>query len=301
MTLQDIINYSRKSILNDYTIPYAWHDDELVVYANESYMTITRDAKVLVDSSTAAVCQVATVAGTFDYALDSSVLYVTSAKLLSEELLTLNVAPTPSSWTAGATVTGGTSGKSCYIKTALTSTTYTIQNRTGAFTLGEILSDGTNSADQGTAYPTVADSSTSPRMLLKTTMLDMNRSVPNWRSGTREKPIRYLLDYRPDYITFYPAPDAVYTIALTVIRYPITAFSATSMSTQTPEIDSQFHHALIHGIAWQAFLKPGENTQNHKLSEYYYKLFRKQIADMKVRNNMYEANESTNGPLAAFM
>ncbi len=300
MTLQDIVDYERKSILDDFTLPYDWHDDQLVMYANEAYNIICRDAMAITDASTASVCNIATVAGTFDYALAASIIYVLSAKLLSEELITLDVAPTPAAWAAGATVTGVTSNKSCYIKAKLTSTTYTIQNRTGEFTAGEVLGDGANSADQGPNYPTVTDSSASPLMLQKSTAAEINR-ISNWRSGTNGKPIRYLLDYRSGYMTLWPAPDAVYTIKLTVIRYPIAAFTTTAMSSQTPEIPSQYHHALLDGIAWQAFLKRGENTYNPQRSAEYYRLFMGAISKMKIASNMYESNEATASPIRGFI
>ncbi len=78
----------------------------------------------------------------------------------SNELLTLDVAPTPADFAAGATITGATSTRTCVIISKLTSTTYRVKNRTGAFTLGEVLSDGTNSADQGAANPTFTDAYT---------------------------------------------------------------------------------------------------------------------------------------------
>ncbi|MCK5605400.1 hypothetical protein KAR91_26145 [Candidatus Pacearchaeota archaeon] len=72
------------------------------------------------------------------------------------EVITLDVAPTPAAWGVGATITGALSGETAVIISQLTSLTYEIRERTGAFTLGEILSDGTNSGDQGAAFPTVA-------------------------------------------------------------------------------------------------------------------------------------------------
>ncbi len=71
------------------------------------------------------------------------------------ELLTLDVAPaTP--WVAGETVTGQTSTKSALIVAVTSTTAYQISGRTGAFTLGEVLTNGTVTADQGAAHPQVA-------------------------------------------------------------------------------------------------------------------------------------------------
>jgi hypothetical protein len=71
------------------------------------------------------------------------------------ELMTLDVAP-GTAWVAGDTITGQSSAKTCVIVTVLTSLTYLVKNRSGAFTLGEILTNGTYTADQGGSYPTFA-------------------------------------------------------------------------------------------------------------------------------------------------
>ena len=70
------------------------------------------------------------------------------------ELLTIDVAPAPAEWSAGATITGALSGKTCIVVAKLTGTTYTVRSRSGEFTSGEILSDGTNSRDCEILYPT---------------------------------------------------------------------------------------------------------------------------------------------------
>jgi hypothetical protein len=69
------------------------------------------------------------------------------------ELMTLDVAPA-TEWLEGETITGATSLKSCVIVKVLTTTTYIVKGRTGTFTLGEVLSNGTVTADQGAANPT---------------------------------------------------------------------------------------------------------------------------------------------------
>lgn len=70
----------------------------------------------------------------------------------TEELMILDVAPA-STWANGATITGATSHKTCIIVENLTPTRYTVMSRSGTFTVGEILSDGLITADQGASYP----------------------------------------------------------------------------------------------------------------------------------------------------
>lgn len=70
------------------------------------------------------------------------------------ELMTLDVAPGGAGWAAGDTITGQSSSQTCVVVQVLTTKTYYVRNRSGAFTLGEILTNGTATADQGAANPT---------------------------------------------------------------------------------------------------------------------------------------------------
>lgn len=73
------------------------------------------------------------------------------------EILTLDVAPA-SDWAAGDILTGQTSAKTCVCVAKLTALTYQVRERSGAFTLGEIIGVtgvGAKLADQGAAHPTI--------------------------------------------------------------------------------------------------------------------------------------------------
>jgi uncharacterized phiE125 gp8 family phage protein len=74
------------------------------------------------------------------------------------ELLTCDVAPaTP--WAIGDIITGQTSSKTCIIVTVLTTKTFIVKSRSGAYTLGEVIGvTGTPAklADQGAANPVFA-------------------------------------------------------------------------------------------------------------------------------------------------
>lgn len=69
------------------------------------------------------------------------------------EQLTIDVDPSPNNFIVGGTITGGTSGETCTVVSVIDSKNYMVNARSGAFTDGEVLSDGTNSADCGTGYP----------------------------------------------------------------------------------------------------------------------------------------------------
>jgi hypothetical protein len=69
------------------------------------------------------------------------------------EIMRLDVAPA-TAWSTGDTITGATSTKTCVIVKMLTTLTYVVSGRSGSFTLGETLSNGTVTANQGAANPT---------------------------------------------------------------------------------------------------------------------------------------------------
>jgi hypothetical protein len=79
---------------------------------------------------------------------------VFTLKNYAPELLTLDVAP-GSAWVAGDTVTGQTSVVTCEIVEVLTTKTYRVKDRSGTYTDGEVLTNGTGTADQGAGYPTL--------------------------------------------------------------------------------------------------------------------------------------------------
>jgi hypothetical protein len=298
MTLQEIIDQARYR-LNNYEKPYLWVDSELVYYANQIENIIARETRSLVDTTTDSICRIFTSAGVLDYALSPLILYVLSAKLVETELMTLDVAPTPTTFAAAATVTGVTSSKACTVVSKDTSTTYTVEHRTGTFTLGEVVGDGTNTADQGATYPTFSDNSDSPKFLTKTNTASMD-GIVSWRSADQNEPARFVLDYRTGYLTVYPPPDDSYPIYLSVIRYPLTALTTSSMSAQTPEIDQAYHSAIVDGICYMARLKAGEHTFDPVQSDLYFRIFRNAIAVQKIHGNLYTGWDSA-GPLGGFI
>lgn len=107
------------------------------------------------------------------------------------ELLTLDVAPS-TSWSAGATITGATSTETCTVISCVTSKTYIVENRSGTFTLGEVLSDGTYAADQGTSYPTFTGQQTiTVNYLQKPTPVYSDYGSYRFAAGYEEALLKY--------------------------------------------------------------------------------------------------------------
>lgn len=73
------------------------------------------------------------------------------------EVLNLDVAPA-TAWASGDIITGQSSAKTCVCIAQLTSLTYQVRERSGAFTLGEVIGvtgEADKLADQGAAHPTI--------------------------------------------------------------------------------------------------------------------------------------------------
>lgn len=83
MNLGAMITAFRREV-DDTAPPYLWSDAELMDHANEAEREACRRARLLMDSSTAAVCQIAVSNGTATYALDSRVIFIRRARLASE-------------------------------------------------------------------------------------------------------------------------------------------------------------------------------------------------------------------------
>ena len=287
MTLQEIVNASRRK-LNNYEVPYLWIDEELVYYCNEVINTICREALPVEEQLDEDVCEVYLADGTNLYALSNSIIYVASARLITEEVMTLDTAPA-TAWAAADTITGASSAITSTVVEKLTDYKYVVENRSGKYTKGEILSNGTYTAQQSSSYPILSDYKA--QFLKKKEMRDIVN--PDWKSDTEDEPINHILDYKNGYIAFYPTPDASYIVRLSVYRYPTTAMTTTSMSSQTPTLDAKYHPMIVDGIVAMAFMKHGEQTFNEKMATIYNALFNKQMSDLKRKNLQFRATERT--------
>jgi hypothetical protein len=107
------------------------------------------------------------------------------------EILTLDVAPVDD-WVAGDILTGQMSSKTCVAVQKITSLTYYVRERSGAFTLGEVIGvTGTDDklADQGAAHPTITAATDKVHKIYESLSagnqgnyppLDILEAVPKW-------------------------------------------------------------------------------------------------------------------------
>jgi hypothetical protein len=101
-----------------------------------------------------------------------------SLPLAGVEVMALDVAPA-TAWVADRELKGQTSGVTCKVVVQLTALTYLIKERTGAFTLGEVIGVSgiaAELADQGGANPTVAAATNTGNY----PPTDLLRATPLW-------------------------------------------------------------------------------------------------------------------------
>lgn len=79
MTLSDLITLFRTEV-DDTVAPYLWEDDEVIEFANDAQLEACRRARLLVDSSTPAIAQLAVQANQPLLALDPRVQFVRRAR-----------------------------------------------------------------------------------------------------------------------------------------------------------------------------------------------------------------------------
>lgn len=80
MDLMQLMTTARRR-LDDVVAPYLWSREDLIEYANDAQREACRRSRLIVDSTTPSICQIALVAGTPTYALDERIIFIKRAKL----------------------------------------------------------------------------------------------------------------------------------------------------------------------------------------------------------------------------
>ena len=84
MTLTEIMQLSR-GMLDDEQGPYLWKDIELVAYLNKSLNEFCEETEIIRDSITEAICWIAVKSGTRSYALDTRIIDIKRARLVTAD------------------------------------------------------------------------------------------------------------------------------------------------------------------------------------------------------------------------
>lgn len=195
MTLAEIIAQTRLRTF-DTVEPYLFSDAEIIEFANDAQNEACRRARLIVDSTTKAVCSISLSAAKKVYDLDARVIFIRRAKVAGE------------------------------------------------------------------AYP-----------LRRMSYRDLDRIAPDWQdeAGT---PKAYVPDMDTGKLRPYPSPDAIATVALTVVRLPLVEMAD---MTDEPEINQRWHKSLINWILFRAYSKPDTDLQDPKRAQDGLALFEQEF------------------------
>lgn len=106
----------------------------------------------------------------------------------------------------------------------------------------------------------------------KTTYGALDISQSDWEKSYPGTVQNWLNDMDKDKITLYPPTDTSDTVRFTVRRLPLTRVTEDDL-TISPEINRQYHKALIPGILSHCFKKGDEETYKPNLADKYEKDF----------------------------
>uniref|UniRef100_A0A6H1ZYG9 Putative structural protein n=1 Tax=viral metagenome TaxID=1070528 RepID=A0A6H1ZYG9_9ZZZZ len=295
MTLQEIIDLTRRR-LGNYELPCNWTDQELVDYCNYAIGQISRNAYLFEDAYTPAICNITTVADQIDYLLSTDIVELRNIRVTGESSAITQTGTGLNDLSICGSYTHDNTDTVYLINVTTASTTdvFKWSDDSGVTYTSSVsmtadwqeLSHGvfikftakTGHTATDTFTFTVSDNSN--QLMTLTSVKEMYNVIPSWRMSTSDIPIKYLLDYRRGYISFYPPPDDVYLINMNVLRYPATDMTITSMSGQTPEIPAVWHMILVDGILYQAYNKTGIETYNERKADRHYGMFRLGINDI---------------------
>lgn len=82
---------------------------------------------------------------------------------------------------------------------------------------------------------------------------------PGWKKK-RRKPQFVVTDHSTRSISFWPTPDAIYTVNLIVYRLPLVDLSWDLADTQEPEVAEMHHFPMINYAAYLAYMKDEANA-----------------------------------------
>jgi len=274
--------------LNDETAStYKWSDAEIVNYINSSFDDLSEDTEYFRDAYTTAIVEIALVAGTADYALDSRILKINSARVSGE---TVNLSQMDMQDLMDYSITWRYKNSIYGTDIAFTDNTPLVDTITCTTT------DFTDANFEDTDYLEITGCVTAAnnKVVLCSDVAATTITLASGvtlttrvagdpillRSVNTDTPIKYTTDYRDDYITLYPAPNEVRKLFMHVNRYPLVPWTTANYSTETIPFNSHYHQALINGPLSLAYLKSGPSTFNIDKSQIHegkFTLLKKRI------------------------
>jgi hypothetical protein len=294
MTPVELLAASRRW-LNDETVStYKWTTAELVDYYNNVIDQIARETDYFADATTTLLTETALTAGTGDYAFDTRLLDIITARIAGE---TRNLDRTTRrerdeldpTWRFNCSASGV---DIILAAAAITSTTTDFIDAGFADDdFIQITGSATSGNNKTVQIETVAQYS-----LALNTSYSLTPRVAGDRLILKQitvgTPLRYMTDYRQGYITLDPAPDASGSLLMDVTRLQSTLLTASEIATPTTyviPVNYQYHLQLIDGICAKAYMKSGPSTFNIEKSRIHQADFN--MLKDRIKRDMIKLNK----------
>lgn len=122
---------------------------------------------------------------------------------------------------------------------------------------------------------------------------DMDRVSPGWEDDTQTStPITWIPDFESGKIRVYPAPNAITTLKLQVVRLPINALTSKDVAL---EIRAEYQKSLRHWMVYRGFLKRDTETYNEKAAAAALALFEREFGKPQPAIDETWANQNHTG------
>jgi hypothetical protein len=294
MTPDELFAASRRW-LNDETVStYKWTTAELVDYYNNVIDQIARETDYFADATTTLLTETALTAGTGDYAFDTRLLDIITARIAGE---TRNLDRTTRrerdeldpTWRFNCSASG------VDIVLAAAAITSTTTDFIDAGFADDDFIQITGSATSGN-NKTVQIETVAQYSLALNTSYSLTPRVAGDRLILKQitvgTPLRYMTDYRQGYITLDPAPDASGSLLMDVTRLQSTLLTASEIATPTTyviPVNYQYHLQLIDGICAKAYMKSGPSTFNIEKSRIHQADFN--MLKDRIKRDMIKLNK----------
>jgi hypothetical protein len=294
MTPVELLAASRRWLNDEVVATYKWTTAEWVDYYNNIIDQIARETDYFTDATTTLLTETALTAGTGDYAFDTRLLDIITARIAGE---TRNLDRTTRrerdeldpTWRFNCSASGV---DIILAAAAITSTTTDFIDAGFADDdFIQITGSATSGNNKTVQIETVAQYS-----LALNTSYSLTPRVAGDRLILKQitvgTPLRYMTDYRQGYITLDPAPDASGSLLMDVTRLQSTLLTASEIATPTTyviPVNYQYHLQLIDGICAKAYMKSGPSTFNIEKSRIHQQDFN--MLKDRIKRDMIKINK----------
>jgi hypothetical protein len=286
MTPAELMVITRRLLNDEVSATYKWTVAELIDYFNFTMDDISRDTGYFLDSYTAAVAEIAVVAGTPSYACSALIndikrVYYNEDNAELDFYTVEDLTNENSHWMYSNGVYGtDISFADSNPDTIISTTTDFIAEGFVADEWIQINGCATAANNKNVQIDTVAQY----LITLKSTNTLTTRVAGDpisLRTLNTGDPTAYTLGYRTGYITLSPCPDAAGAIFLDTSRYQLTPLTIATLGSLTIPLEPNYHLSLVDGICKYAYLKSGPSTFNIEKSKIHEGRFLALERDLK--------------------